>query len=249
VVVERMLQLGQPKAGEYVMDLGSGDGRIIIESAKRGASGLGVDIDPRLVNLARENAKRAGVAERTRFEVQDLFETDLSKANLVTMYLLPDVNLKLRPRLISMLKPGTRIVSHDYDLGDWTPDETIELRTPDKTVGPVGRSKVMLWIVPADLRGRWTSDIPGHGGRWQFDISQKHQLLEVKALVGTNEVVIRSTGLLGEDLIMLGPGAVAGGLWTHRFQGRVQGDRIEGELRVSGADRTRTLPWSATRTR
>jgi len=246
-VVKRMIHLGAPKAGEYVIDLGSGDGRLVIESAKRGASGLGVDIDPKLVALARDNAKAAGVAARTRFEVQDLFETELSKADVVTMYLLPEVNLKLRPRLIAQLKPGTRIVSHDYDLGDWPPDETIELRTPDKQVGPVGRSKVMLWIVPADVRGRWVAEIPGQGGRWQFELSQVHQLVEAKAVAGADPVAIRGTGLLGRELIMLGNGRVGGKIWNYRFRGALKGERIEGELRAWDGDRWSTYAWSARR--
>ncbi len=247
-VVKRMLHLAAPKTGEYVIDLGSGDGRLVIESAKRGASGLGVDIDPRLVALSRENANRAGVSERARFEVQDLFETDLSKANVVTMYLLPDVNLKLRPRLISMLTPGARIVSHDYDLGDWPPDEIVELRSPDKMVGPVGRSKVMLWIVPADARGVWTSELPG-GGSWQFEVKQRHQLVEVETRTGSTPVSIRGTGLLGNELIMVGNGTIEGKPRGIRIQGVLRANRIEGEIRTYDGEQTRSTAWTATRSR
>ena len=127
-VVERMLYLAQPRAGERLVDLGSGDGRIVIEAAKRyGAKGLGVDIEPRLVELARERARQAGVEALASFEVKDLFETDLRGVSVVTMYLLPEVNLKLVPRLLDQLKPGARIVSHDYDLGPWPFDEMMEL--------------------------------------------------------------------------------------------------------------------------
>src|SRR6185369_7835426 len=184
-VVERMLYLAQPKSGERLVDLGSGDGRIVIEAAKRfGARGLGVDIDPRLVKLATDNAKRAGVGSLTRFEIQDLFETDLRGVSVVTMYLLPEVNLKLVPRLIEQLKPGARIVSHDYDLGPWPFDEMIELALAEKMVGPMGRSRVFLWVVPADARGRWLFDLPDFGGRWQFDMTQKYQVLDVDARAG-----------------------------------------------------------------
>jgi len=249
-VVERMLRLAAPKAGEHLIDLGSGDGRIVIEAARRfGASGFGVDIDPALVKLARENAERAGVASRAQFEVQDLFTTDLSKADVVTMYLLPEVNLKLRPRLVAMLKPGARIVSHDYDLGDWTADESIDLRVPDKLIGPQGRSRVMLWVVPADLRGRWSADVPEHGGRWTFDIRQKHQMLEVEARSAAGDVHVRSSGVLGREVVMLGTGKVAGKVWNHRFHGVLEGERIAGELRVSDGDNTRRFPWSAMRSR
>ena len=247
LVVERMLYLAAPKAGDYLMDLGCGDGRIVIEAAKRGASGFGVDIDPKLVEWSREGARRAGVSDRATFEVRDLFETDLSKATIVTMYLLPEVNLQLRPRLIQMLRPGTRIVSHDYDLGDWVPDETIDVRTPDKLVGPVGRSKVMLWVVPANLRGRWTGELPDHGGRWRFDVEQTHQMLQVKAWGGADEVPIRGTGLTGNDVVLLGTGMVAGKVWNHRFQGTLKGESIEGELRVSDGEQVKRLPWRITR--
>jgi SAM-dependent methyltransferase len=251
-VVERMLQLAQPKAGERLVDLGSGDGRIVIEAAKRfGAKGLGVDIDPRLVGLARENAKRAGVEALTRFEVQDLFETDLHGVSVVTMYLLPEVNLKLLPRFIDQLKPGARIVSHDYDLGPWPFDEMIELALADKMVGPMGRSRVFLWLVPADARGRWVADLPELGGRWQFDIAQKFQMLDVDARVGSTSagsvMVVRGARLRGEEIRLSVTGIVSGKGYNVLFAGKVTDGRIEGNVRISDGDSFRTLPWKAAR--
>ena len=120
-IVERMLRMAEVGRDDYVIDLGSGDGRIIIEAAKRGARGMGVDLDPNLVKLATENARKAGVANQTQFVVKDIFETDLSAATVVAFYLLPDFNAKLLPALLK-LKPGTRIVSHDGGIGDWPPD-------------------------------------------------------------------------------------------------------------------------------
>src|ERR1044071_8022010 len=117
-IVERMLRMAEVGPGDTIVDLGSGDGRIVIEAAKRGARGLGVDLDPTLVKLATQNAQRAGVADRARFEVRDIFETDLSRARGVSMYILPDFNAKLLPRFLA-LKPDTRIVSHDGGIGDW----------------------------------------------------------------------------------------------------------------------------------
>ena len=121
-IVQRMLRMAEVGPGDTLIDLGSGDGRIVIEAAKRGARGLGVDLDPSLVRLATENAHKAGVADRTRFETRDIFETDLSGASVIAFYLLPDFNAKLLPRLLA-LKPGTRIVSHDGGIGAWPPDE------------------------------------------------------------------------------------------------------------------------------
>jgi hypothetical protein len=150
-----MLQLADVKPGEFVIDLGSGDGRIVITAARRfGARGLGVELVPELVAQSRRNAQTAGVAERTEFRVQDLFDTELRTAQVVTMYLLPEVNLQLRPRLLQ-LAPGTRIVSHDWTMGDWQPDQSVTLPVPDKAIGLDKRSTVHLWVVPARVQGLW----------------------------------------------------------------------------------------------
>jgi len=146
-VTLEMLKLAKVGPGDYLIDLGSGDGRIVIVAAKRfGARGLGVELSPDLVRQSRENAKRAAVAGRAEFRQQDLLETDLSKATVVTLYLLPEWNLQLRPRL-QKLKKGTRIVSHDWDMGDWKPDRTIEVDAPDKSVGLEKKSRIHLWVV------------------------------------------------------------------------------------------------------
>jgi len=147
-VTLEMLRLANVGPGDHVIDLGSGDGRIVILAAKRfGATGLGVEIDPRLVELSQRHARDAGVADRVEFRVQDLFRTDLGKATVISMYLLPEVNMQLRPSLLA-LKPGTRIVSHDWDLGDWKPDQTSVVPVPDKQVGLEKSSRVHLWVVP-----------------------------------------------------------------------------------------------------
>ena len=164
-----MLQLGKVGAKDYLIDLGSGDGRIVIVAAKRfGARGLGVEIVPDLVRQSREGAQRAGVEARVEFREQDLFETDLSKATIVTLYLLPEVNLQLRPALLA-LKPGTRVVSHDWDMGDWKPDQTITLAVPDKKVGAEKSSRVHLWIVPARIDGAWCGTGVSRGATLQLE--------------------------------------------------------------------------------
>jgi SAM-dependent methyltransferase len=150
-----MLELAAVKPGDFVIDLGSGDGRIVITAAKRmGAKGLGVEIVPELVERSRSSAERAGVADKVSFRQQDLFDTPLGGASVVTMYLLPELNMKLRPRLLA-LAPGTRIVSHDWDMGDWQPERTITLDVPDKVVGREKKSRVHLWVVPARVQGLW----------------------------------------------------------------------------------------------
>jgi SAM-dependent methyltransferase len=154
-VTLEMLSSAGVKRGDHVIDLGSGDGRIVILAAKKfEATGLGVEIDPTLVEKSKTNARNAGVADKVEFRVEDLFKTDLAPATVITMYLLPEFNLQLRPALLA-LKPGTRIVSHDWDMGDWKPDRTTVVEVPDKAVGLQKSSKVHLWTVPAMVDGLW----------------------------------------------------------------------------------------------
>ncbi|MFN2643672.1 MAG: cyclopropane-fatty-acyl-phospholipid synthase family protein [Burkholderiales bacterium] len=247
-IVERMLRMAEVHAGDNVIDLGSGDGRIVIEAAKRGARGVGVDLDPNLVKLASRNAENAGVADKARFEVRDIFDTDLSRASVVTMYLLPEFNAKLLPRFLA-LKPGTRIVSHDGGIGDWPPDETLEMKTPEKPVGVRGNSKVELWIVPADVRGEWTAELPAHGGTWRFDMSQHYQMLEVKARAQGRELLVRNTRLRGEEVKLVVTGIVGNRPWHHYFVGQAHGDAIDGQVTVSTGREQTVHPWHAKRAR
>ncbi len=155
-----MLEVAEVGKSDYVIDLGSGDGRIVITAARRfGARGLGVELVADLVRQSRESAAKAGVADRARFVELDLFKADLSPATVITMYLLPEVNLQLRPRILC-LKPGTRIVSHDWDMGDWIPEKVLTLPAPDKTIGLKKESKVYLWRVPPRPSAEACSKIP-----------------------------------------------------------------------------------------
>ena len=247
-VVNRILRLAEPKAGETLVDLGSGDGRIVIEAARRfGTRGLGVEIDPALVARARENARRAGVESLARFEAQDLFQTDLRGVDVVTLYLLPEVNLKVMPRLLQDLKPGARVVSHDYDMGAWRPDETIELPLAEKMIGPVGHSRIHLWLIPANLRGTWKGAVQGYGGEWEFRVKQQYQKLEVEARTQGRDMTVRGSQLRGEELKLVVTGSVDGKLHNHLFRGTLKGGRIEGEVSISDGENNTTLPWTATR--
>jgi len=247
-IVERMLRMAEVKKGDYLIDLGSGDGRIVIEAAKRGARALGVDIDPSLVRHATENAQKAGVADRTQFVVKDIFETDLSQASVVAFYLLPDFNAKLLPKLLA-LKPGTRIVSHDGGIGDWPPDERLEMRAPEKPVGVGGVSRVELWIVPADARGAWTSELPAHGGRWSFEVKQTYQVLDIDVAAQGRDLLVRNSRLRGEEIKIIVTGVVNNRAWHHYFVGELKGDRIAGEVTVTDGNNKRSFPWTATRAR
>ncbi|VWX61743.1 SAM-dependent methyltransferase [Burkholderiales bacterium 8X] len=173
-----MLELAEVGAADHLVDLGSGDGRIVITAARRfGASGLGLEIVPDLVARSEASARQAGVADRVQFRVQDLFEADLSKASVITMYLLPEVNLRLRPRILA-LAPGTRIVSHDWDMGEWEPDRTITLPVPDKAVGREKSSRLHLWRVPAPVQGRWCA------GPTKLEMTQRFQTYQARLSVG-----------------------------------------------------------------
>jgi hypothetical protein len=177
-VAVAMLEIAKTGPEDYVIDLGSGDGRIVILAARRfGARGLGVEIVPDLVEKSREAAVTAGVADRAHFREQDLFKTDLSPASVITLYLLPEANMQLRPKLLK-LRPGTRIVSHDWDMGDWPPDRTIKLDDPGKKLGLEKVSRVHLWVVPAHVDGAWCGIGKAKGRR--LDIAQTFQKFEAR---------------------------------------------------------------------
>ncbi len=172
-VTHAMLELAKVGPGDHVIDLGSGDGRIVITAAKRfGATGLGVEIVPDLVAKSIQNAKLAGVDGKVRFLEQDLFKTDLAPATVVTMYLLPEVNLKLRPSLLA-LKAGTRIVSHDWDMGDWKPDRRLTIEDATKKIGVRKASDIYLWVVPTDVDGLWCGS--GNATGTKMTITQAFQ--------------------------------------------------------------------------
>ena len=204
-----MLQAAKVTNEDYVIDLGSGDGRIVILAARRfGARGLGIEINPELVTKSRENARNAGVAGRVSFREQDLFKTDLAPASVVTLYLLPEVNMQLRPKLLQ-LRPGTRVVSHDFDMEDWEPDKSMTVEAPDKPIGLGKTSKVFLWVVPARVEGLWCGTGKAKGK--SLSIAQRFQKVRidvpgadaVKALEGRingNAIRTRSGALsLGYD--------------------------------------------------
>jgi protein-L-isoaspartate O-methyltransferase len=203
-VVERMLELAGTRAEDFVIDLGSGDGRIVIAAAQKfGARGLGIELDAALVEKSRQNAWAAKVAEKAQFVQGDVLVADISKATVVTVYLLPALMTKLQARFIDELAPGTRIVSHAFGMAGWAPDrsETVKLR--ERHRGQGDESTLHLWIVPAEVRGVW------RGPGVQVRIEQNYQRIEVDGAAGT---------LAGRDIAWGG------------FRGRVEGNRIVGEL-------------------
>ena len=250
VVVDAMLRMAKVDANDYVIDLGSGDGRIVITAAKQhGARGFGVDLDTYLLKIANSNAKKEGVADRARFIEQNLFETDLSQATVITSYLLPSMNEQLRPKLLA-LKPGTRVVAHDYAMGEWDPDDSETLIVPEKTVGDPGKSYIFFWIVPARVAGRWESQLMT-GGKpvsWQFSFEQNFQLVHGTARAGEREVKLPQFRMVGEQLAFRLDVPVAGKPVIHQFRGWVKGDAIEGTVTVGDGSGQRVMPWRAKQT-
>jgi len=247
VVVDRMLELARIRPGDTVIDLGSGDGRIMITAAQKyGARGFGVELNPRLVESSNEAAKTAGVADRVKFLQQDLFKTDFREADVLTLYLLPDVNMALRPKILADLRPGTRVVSHDYGMGLWRPEVEETIPAPDKTVGVRKESTVYLWIVPARVGGAWDLDI--HVGkrsrRYPLTLEQQYQLLTGSVLVqGKKAMPITRGALKGDEIrIEMPDGAVSRG--PVALVGRATGDTLKGSVQ---RDQKEIATWSARR--
>lgn len=182
-----MMALAKVGPNDFVIDLGSGDGRVVIRAAKQfGARGLGVELNGSLVELSRRNAKREGVQERARFLQQDAFVTDLSEANVLTLYMLPEFNEKLMPRILDTMRPGARVVAHDFGIGAWPPDVRERMDVPEKNRGRGGESLVMMWIVPAKAHGRWHGRIAGNAAAREIDLSiaQHYQTIEAALHAG-----------------------------------------------------------------
>lgn len=239
VVVDEMLRIARVGQADFVMDLGSGDGRIAITAAKKfGARALGVELDEHLIFQSEESARRAGVEDRVRFLRQDLFKTDLNQASVITMYLLPSVNRRLRPRLLE-LKPGTRIVAHDFDLEDWKPDQTTTIR-----------KNVFLWIVPARVAGRWRARVTLPDGPRTIEIELNQRFQEVNGLARIDGQVTQlwEPKLSGARLsFVLVDGADRDNEASLYFDGRVAGDAIEGEIRRGVGNSETRIVWQATK--
>lgn len=241
VVVDQMLRMGNVGAGDYVMDLGSGDGVIVLTAGhKLKASGYGADIDEELVRLSNERAKSLGIADRVRFEAKDIFKTDVSKATVVTLYLLPEFMRKLRPKLYNELRPGTRIVSHDYHFDEWMHDSEVSFDVPEKEfIMGIPRATLYLWIVPAKIDGAWRLQIDGQG-EYALALKQTYQRFEGAADSQARKISLAEPQLSGTDIRFVMPMAGT----RARFLGKVDGDRMEGTANLGEG---KTLRWRATR--
>ena len=242
-VVDAMLDLAAVKPRDFVVDLGSGDGRIVLTAATRHkARGMGVDIDQELVDRANGSAQRLGVADRVRFLKQDVHVADLSQATVLTLYLLPAMMVSLRPKLLKELRPGVRIVSHDFDFGDWKADRSVEIDTPEKyDIAGSWTSNVYLWIVPAPVQGTWRGSLAGsNGSRFELELKQTFQRLEGKLTRNGRQVELQDARVEGTQIRF----AVPQGAGTEQFVATVKGDRMAGEIRT---DRNAATAWTASR--
>lgn len=230
-VVDRMLELAEVRADDYVMDLGSGDGRIVITAAKKyGVRGLGIEIDPGLVAASNSAAHRAGVGERVKFMRQDLFETDLRPATVLTLYLFRELNIKLRPRILAQLRPGARVVTHDWDMGDWPPDFTTSIAAPDKPVGIQRESKIFLWYVPARLEGKWRLAAPGADSA-ALSFTQRYQQFDGALEHAGARFAVTGGRARGTAIVFrIVEGPLAG-----EYVGTAADNEISGEVRRNGA--------------
>ena len=239
-VVELMMDISDISAGDYVIDLGTGDGRILIAAAKRGALGHGVDLDPQRITEARENAAQEGVSDRIAFIQEDLFDSDLSQASVITMYLNSEVNLRLRPALLS-LQPGTRIVSHNFDMGDWKPDRYQQ--TLSNNNGNFLFHDVYYWVVPAYASGTWQWS--SENQTYELSVQQEYQVITVKLNLDDRSLDVTSSYLTGK-LIQINANNPATGI-NYVLSGTIEDGGIIGDIQIEESGKQTIVTWSVTK--
>ena len=248
-VIDRMLELAQVRKDDVLYDIGSGDGAIVIRAAKKyGVRGIGIEIDDGLVAKARANAFQEKVQDLVEFRAADAFTVDVSPATVVTLYMLPDFNAKLRPILDRQLKPGTRVVSHDFDMGEWKPDQHREIAVPNKSYGPP-LSQIYLWYVPANVAGtwRWQLTFGGEAHAYEANIDQRFQALDAVILVDGGSAMLQNLSLRGELVDFTLVREMYGRRISHEFSGRIEGDSASGRARITEGNENTTQEWRATR--
>jgi SAM-dependent methyltransferase len=236
-IVEFMLDVAKVTPADHVIDLGSGDGRIVIAAAKRGATSLGVEFNPDLVQLSKEEAARQGVAERAQFIAQDMFQTDLSRASVLTTYLLPHLNVRARPQLLAQMKPGSRVVAYSFHMGEWQPDQVVQHNG----------LTVHFYLVPARAMGlwRWQLDGVGFTRDYEMNVSQKFQFISGEARSKTSFAYLRDMRLEGDRISFTLTEEAGSSLAQTRYEGRIEGEKITGNARTNNQSSAR--PWSAVR--
>lgn len=233
-IVDKMLEMARVGPGDYVIDLGCGDGRIVIAAAKRGATGRGVDLDPQRIKEARLNAEKAGVAGKVDFVEENIFDTDFSRASVVAIYLFPDINVRLRPSLLEKLEPGARIVSHDFGMDEWQPDQKF---------GRMEQHSVCLWIVPAKVAGAWKGKVARQNV--QITISQEFQKLKLAVLLKETTLNVESCSLSGKEIRFTAINPSTRGKYV--FSGQASHNEISGVVQVYEGKKWSDEKWVVSR--
>jgi SAM-dependent methyltransferase len=243
-VVNEMLRIAGVSKNDVLYDLGCGDGRIVITAAKEiECRGIGIDIDPQRIEDSNNNAVKAGVTDKVKFLQEDLFEADFSKATVVTLYLLQTVNLELRPKILRVLKPGTRIVSHDFSMKEWKSDKSTEVQLERRT------HSVYFWIVPANVSGswKWTSPTDSAKDQYVLELNQRFQKIYGTLFVNGSGLSIERGELKGNELQFTVGRTLEGQIVRMLFHGRVKGNSIEGSIKIDADSATKTIKWKTKR--
>jgi SAM-dependent methyltransferase len=247
-VVEVMLTMADIKPGDLLYDLGCGDGRIVVTAAKNfGIKAIGIDIDPIRISESNKNAAENGVTDKVKFLNQNLFEADFKDATVVTMYLLTSVNRRLRPKLLAELKPGTRLVSHRFDMGEWEPDKTQSVKLFD---GYDDDRAVYYWVVPANITGDWKWDVAPAGTEarhYEFTPYQKFQTFSGVVTQGSSPLPVEGATVSGDKVQFKLEEEVGGKKVFFLYEGSVKGHTITGTVREADNARARAVAWKAVR--
>lgn len=239
-IVEEMLQMAKVNRNDMVYDLGCGDGRFVITAAKKyGARGVGIDIDPERIKESNQNARLAGVTDKVKFKEGDLFETSIREATVVTLYLLPDLNLELRPKLLKELRPGSRVVSYKFDMHDWHPDKMARL----------GSSTYYLWIIPAEVSGQWRWSLPSGRGKERFSMNLVQKFQEIEGMIKTpyEEISPLEAYVQGTRIGFLLRHRTPEHTVEMRYEGRVKGHSINGTVEILSGPFVGKHRWIAKR--
>jgi SAM-dependent methyltransferase len=241
VVVDQMLRFGRIGANDFVMDLGSGDGVIVLTAARQmKARGMGIEIDPELVKRSNDSAKKFGIEDRATFQVQDVFKADLSRATVVTLYLLPAMMMNLRDKIYRELRPGARVVSHDYHFGDWEADDRITFDVPEKEpINGVPSATLYLWTIPAKVSGLWHIKVDGGDAPRDIDLKQNFHAVN-GTLLNARGMTLTDVRVKGEDISF----SIWNGSVRHHYLGKVKGNEMSGTVNLNGKE----ARWEAART-
>lgn len=244
VIVEKMLQMANVTKDDTVYDLGCGDGRIVITAVKEfGANGVGVDIDPVRISESKTNAIKEKVTKRIRFIQKNLFDADIHDATVVTLFLWPEVNLRLRPKLFRELKPGTRIVSHEHYMGEWLPEQTVKMNLDD------WNHTIYLWILPANVSGTWEWTLSSGAGKRQYVLNLKQKFQEASGTLTVNgsTIPVTDVSIKGARLGFTAEETIGGQKTTLQFEGLVNGSSIGGSLISKAGSGSSKSNWKAQR--